>query len=98
MSPEDLKAERERIERDNKRKEAEYQEKVKKGRDRVKELNDRFADWYYVISDEVYRKIHISRENLFKPKEKPAAPGGAPAPGDFSPGALDQLRGKLPKP
>ncbi|HID33565.1 MAG TPA: pyridoxal-phosphate dependent enzyme, partial [Anaerolineae bacterium] len=29
---------------------------------RVKELNERFADWYYIISDEVYRKIHLSRD------------------------------------
>ena len=96
-SAEDLKAERERIEKDNKRKEAEYQEKIQKGKERVKELNDRFADWYYVISDEVYQKIHITRADLFKPKEKKESADGKAAPGGFTPGALDQLRKGLPK-
>jgi hypothetical protein len=34
-------------------------------------LNERFADWYYVISDDVYRKIHLSHDDLVKKKEKP---------------------------
>jgi hypothetical protein len=66
----DVKAERERIEKENKRKQDEYNEKVKKGEDRVKELNARFADWYYVISDDVYQKIHLSRNQVVKKKEK----------------------------
>ena len=65
----DLKAERERIEKDNKRKQEEYDEKVAAGKKHVKELNDRFADWYYVISDDVYRKIHLTRADFVKKKE-----------------------------
>ena len=65
--------ERERIEKENQRKQEEYDEKLKKGKDRVKELNERFADWYYVISDEVYQKIHLSREDVVKKKEKEKA-------------------------
>lgn len=65
-------AERERIEKENKRKQEEYQEKIKKGEERVKELNARFADWYYVISNEVYQKIHLSRDQITKKKEKTA--------------------------
>ncbi|MGQ9564320.1 MAG: DUF4340 domain-containing protein [Thermogutta sp.] len=68
--PEDIKAERERIEKENKRKQDEYEEKLKKGQDRVKELNARFADWYYIISDEVYRKIHLSLSDIVKKKQK----------------------------
>jgi hypothetical protein len=64
------KAERERIEKENKRKQDEYDEKVKKGQDRAKELNGRFADWYYIISDDVYRKIHVGRADVVKTKEK----------------------------
>jgi hypothetical protein len=45
---------------------------VKAGEKRVKELNERFADWYYIISDATYRKIHLSREDVVKKKEKPA--------------------------
>ncbi len=65
----DLKAERERIAKDNKRKQEEYDEKVAAGQKHVKELNDRFADWYYVISDDVYRKIHLTRTDFIKKKE-----------------------------
>jgi hypothetical protein len=66
----DVKAERERIEKENKRKQDEYDDKVKKGEGRVKELNARFADWYYVISDDVYQKIHLGRSQIVKKKEK----------------------------
>lgn len=66
----DLKAERERIEKENKRKQDDYDEQIKKGKDRVAELNARFADWYYVISDDVFRKIHLSRDQILKKKEK----------------------------
>lgn len=66
----DPKAERERIEKENQRKQDEYDEKIKKGKDRVNELNARFADWYYVISDEVFQKIHLDRDAIFKKKEK----------------------------
>ncbi len=64
------KAERERIEKENKRKQEEYGQKIADGKKRVGELNNRFADWYYVISDEVYRKIHLNHDELFKKKEK----------------------------
>jgi len=63
-------SERERIEKENKRKQDEYEEKLNQGRKRVAELNDRFADWYYIISDEVYRNIRLSREEIVKKKEK----------------------------
>ncbi len=36
-------------------------------------MNARFADWYYVISNEVYRKIHLGRDEIVKKKEKPKA-------------------------
>jgi hypothetical protein len=60
------------IEKENKRKQDEYDQRVADGKKRVAELNARFADWYYVISDNVYRKIHLSQDDLFKKKE--AAP------------------------
>lgn len=70
-----LAEKREAIEKENKRKTDEYNEKLKKSQDRVKELNDRFADWYYVISDDVYHKIHLSRADVVKTIEKPAGKG-----------------------
>lgn len=66
---------REAIEKENNRKTDEYNEKLKKSQDRVAELNGRFADWYYVISDDVYHKIHLSRADVVKTKEKPAGKG-----------------------
>ena len=68
----DLKAQRERITTDNKRKQEEYDAKVAAGKKHFKELNDRFADWYYVISDDVYRKIHLTARTSSR-KRKPRA-------------------------
>jgi len=61
-------AQRDRIEKENRRKEDEYNDKVKKGEQRAKELNARFADWYYVVGDETYRKIHLGQSDLIKKK------------------------------
>jgi hypothetical protein len=82
--PKALEAAREQAEKENKRKKEEYEEKVKAGKKRVEELNARFADWFYIISDETYQKIHLSRENLIikkteKKEEKPGEPGKEPA-------------------
>ncbi|HEY4312029.1 MAG TPA: DUF4340 domain-containing protein [Pirellulales bacterium] len=89
------RAEIKRIKEDNKRKEDEYNKKIADGEKRVKELNERFADWYYVISDGTYKKIHISREQLVKKKTDPAKPAGeGNNPIDFD--ALKGLQG-LPK-
>jgi hypothetical protein len=74
-SPEEQ--ERDRVIQDNKRKQDEYETKLKDGEKRVKELNDRFADWYYIISNETYQKIHLSRDQVIKKKEKPKDEAGA---------------------
>ena len=71
-------AARAKIEQDNKRKQDEYDAKVKKAEERVKELNDRFADWYYIISDDVYKKIHLGRDELIRAKPKKAGEGDTP--------------------
>ncbi len=72
-------AEQERIEKANRRKQDEYDEKVKKGQERAKELNARFADWYYVVGDETYRKIHLGQAEIVK-KKAPQGSKGATAP------------------
>ena len=69
-TPEEL--ERERITKENERKQKEYDDKVKKGKEKVKELSDRFADWYYVVSDSTYQKIHLGRDDIIKKKTPPA--------------------------
>jgi hypothetical protein len=66
------------VERENRRKQESYDEKVVDGKKRVEELNGRFADWYYIVSDEEFKKIHLDREAVIKAKAEPtsnAVPG-----------------------
>ncbi|MGC1273965.1 MAG: DUF4340 domain-containing protein [Planctomycetaceae bacterium] len=71
-----------------------YDQTLADGKKRVEELNERFSDWYYVISTENFEDLRLSREALVEPKTtepqdpamepKPAAEsaaeGAAPAP------------------
>ena len=66
----DSDQERERIRKENKKKQDEYDEKIKEAEKKVRELNDRFSDWYYVISEDVYKKIHLGRADIVKESEK----------------------------
>jgi len=47
-----------------------YNEKVKKGKEKAEKLKKRFAEWYYVISAEAYKKLHLARKDLVRPKKK----------------------------
>lgn len=64
--------ERRRVERENRRREEEYDGKVKAALKRVRELNNRFADWYYVVSDAEYAKIHLDRAGVIQKKTQEA--------------------------
>ncbi len=66
---EEVEAERKRIEENNKRAEEEYQEKIEEAKERVDELNQRFGDWYYVIPNDVFKKIHLGRDQVVKTNE-----------------------------
>ncbi len=59
-------AERERIRKENERKRNAYNDQRKKAETRVRELNDRFADWYYVVSEDVYKKLRLTRSDIVK--------------------------------
>jgi hypothetical protein len=75
--------ERRRIERENRLAQEAYDEKVKAAQKRVGELNNRFADWYYVVSDAEYAKIRLARDEVIESKpaeEAPAAPAAEPVP------------------
>ena len=88
---------RERIIKDNERKKKDYDEKVTTGKMRSTELNRRFADWYYVISDEIYQKIHLTSKDVIQEKEKPKeSPDGATSPLRGKRDPLDQLRDIVP--
>ena len=70
------------IAKENQRKLDERKEKVDQARKKVQELNARFADWYYVVSDSVYRKLTLSREQLITtaaPESSAPADGNLPS-------------------
>ena len=64
---------RRQVERENRRKQESFDEKVAEGKKRVEELNGRFADWYYIVSDEEYKKIHLERKAVIKTKTEPTS-------------------------
>jgi len=110
-NPEEAKKElekrRQEIQKENERKQKEYQEKLEQGRKKAKELNDRFADWYYIISEETYKKIHLSRNDIVKKKEKEKAEPEhkhdqevppKPATPSESPKAKEESKPEQPKP
>jgi hypothetical protein len=50
-----------------------FAEKVAEGEALVKELNERFGDWYYVITGDNLNTLQTTRAELVKEKEKPAS-------------------------
>jgi hypothetical protein len=59
-------AELERVKKANQRKLDEFNTKKKKAEARVADLNARFGDWYYVISEDTYKKIHLGRADIIR--------------------------------
>ena len=41
---------------------------IKEAREKAEKLNKRLSQWYYVISDEAYAKIHLQRSQFVTPK------------------------------
>jgi hypothetical protein len=78
----DIIAARKEIEQENQRRLDEYQDKIKKGKETVAKLNERFGDWYYVISNDVYQQVHLGLDKVVKKKgakegENATGPGAA---------------------
>jgi hypothetical protein len=61
-------AERKRLEQENQRKLDEYEALIKKGEQTVKDLNLRFGDWYFVVGDDTFQKVRLSRDKVIKKK------------------------------
>lgn len=80
-----LEAAREKITKENTRKIDLRNEKLLVAKKKVAELNARFADWYYVVSEDDYKKMRISLTDLVQPKTA-SGPSGGGAPG-FNPAA-----------
>ncbi|WP_437186231.1 DUF4340 domain-containing protein [Planctomicrobium sp. SH668] len=62
----------------------EYQNKVTVGQKRANELNARFADWYYVIPEQLFVQLKLKREDLVEEvpqAEMPSDNEPAPAKG-----------------
>ena len=76
--------EKETVEKANQREQERYDTAIESGKKRASELSDRFAGWYYVISDDVYQKIHLTETNVFRVK----TPGDEPSWGS---GVLDGM-------
>ncbi len=68
----EVKKLREEIEKSNARLQDAYDEQIESGKKQSAELNKRFADWFYIISEDVFKKIHLGRENLIRPKKSEA--------------------------
>ena len=85
---EKLKAIREKITKENQRKIDDRDEKLKKAKNKVAELNGRFADWYYVVSESDYKKLKVTITELIQPKTAGGAGTGAPQGGFPGQGAF----------
>ena len=91
----DAKAKREAIEKQNTQKQDVYEEQLAEGRKKAEELNGRFADWYYVISESVFKKLRLGRKDIIQSKKDAdkAKKAGAPKmPGGFAPDLFKQLQ------
>jgi len=82
-----IEEERKRIEVANAEKKKQYEKEIEDGQKKVKELNDRFADWFYVISDNEYKRIHLARTDIVKKKEKKEEPKKEEPKKEEAPGA-----------
>jgi len=69
------------VERENRRRQDDYDAKVKAAQRRVRDLNARFADWYYIVPTKEYAKIHLNRAAVVQPKGTDAADAGRPGGG-----------------
>jgi hypothetical protein len=84
-----LEAEREKITKQNQRKIDQRNEKLQAAKKKVAELNGRFADWYYVVGEDDFKKMKISLSDLIQPKSSSGA-SSSPTP-NFGSGGFPGL-------
>jgi hypothetical protein len=92
----DIIAARKEIEKENQRRLDEYQAKIDEGKKHVAELNERFGDWYYVISDDVFKEIHLSLDDIVKKKSEGEKEEAATPPASGIPGFPNLPLGGVP--
>ena len=85
-----LEAVQEKITKENQRKIDLRNDQIAEAKKKVRELNARFADWYYVIPEDTYQKLTMTRDDLFEKEEAAGAPGPNPGAGgpSFNPGGF----------
>ena len=71
-----------KVKSDNKKNQEDYDKKVVDGKKLVENLNVRFADWFYVISEGEYDKIHLGVADLIKKKGDHSGHNHPPIGGD----------------
>lgn len=81
---------------ENAQKKQSYEDKIATGKQRSAELNRRFANWYYVIADSTYQKIHLTMKDLIEEKPPSAEPGAASDLPPTGQDPLNQLRNIVP--
>lgn len=78
-----LEAIREQITKENQRLIDSRNEDMEKARRRVAELNARFADWFFEISESEYKKLRCSLDDLIKSAANDGSTLTPPPPGGF---------------
>jgi len=71
----DLALRRERIRKENQRQIDQREEQLREAQRRVDELNARFADWYYIISEDQYKLVHLNKHELIRESADAAEEG-----------------------
>ena len=87
---------REAILSENAKKKQSFADKIETGKQRSAELNRRFANWYYVIADSTYQKIHLTLKDLIEKKPPSPATGAASDLPPTGQDPLNQLRNIVP--
>ncbi len=75
LTPEQLAELRESIERENARLKEDYESKLAKAQNDVRLLNSRFANWFYLIDEITYNRIHLANTDLISAKSNELGDG-----------------------
>ncbi|MBX9654639.1 DUF4340 domain-containing protein [bacterium] len=94
-------AKAEQAKRDFERRKIERDQKIEAGKKKAKDLEARYGQWFYVVSNEDAMKIRLNRDAFIKKPEAKDAAGqpGAPQggiPGGFPAGLIPQQPGEGP--
>ena len=68
LTPEQLTELKESIERENARLKEDYEAKLTVAQNSVRLLNSRFGDWFYLIDEITFNKIHLANTDLLRSK------------------------------